>query len=294
MGARREAHDALAAAGLRPRKRWGQHFLCDPAVAQRIVDAAALAPDSIVLEIGPGLGALTDQLAARAARLYLVEIDRGLTARLAARYAERPHVRVLQGDVLTLPLDELVAEPSVTVVANLPYNISTPVVFRLLELRRRFPRAILTLQREVAVRLASPPGRATYGVTSVLVQAFAEVQLRFAVSRRSFFPRPQIDSTVVELAWTAAPRVEIGDVRLFTSVVRAAFGQRRKMLRNALGGLMTGKGISADAGRALYTRAGIDPAARAEQLDLAAFGRLARVLSEAPSQVTRPDDPPQH
>ena len=294
MGARREAHDALAAAGLRPRKRWGQHFLCDPAVAQRIVDAAALAPDSIVLEIGPGLGALTDQLAARAARLYLVEIDRGLTARLAARYAERPHVRVLQGDVLTLPLDELVAEPSVTVVANLPYNISTPVVFRLLELRRRFPRAILTLQREVAVRLESPPGRATYGVTSVLVQAFAEVQLRFTVSRRSFFPRPQIDSTVVELAWTAAPRVEIGDVRLFTSVVRAAFGQRRKMLRNALGGLMTGKGISADAGRALYTRAGIDPAARAEQLDLAAFGRLARVLSEAPSQVTRPDDPPQH
>jgi len=294
MGARREAHDALAAAGLRPRKRWGQHFLCDPAVAQRIVDAAALGPDSVVLEIGPGLGALTDELAARAARLYLVEIDRGLTARLAARYAERPHVRVLQGDVLTLPLDELVAEPSVTVVANLPYNISTPVVFRLLELRRRFPRAILTLQREVAVRLASPPGRATYGVTSVLVQAFAEVQLRFAVSRRSFFPRPQIDSTVVELAWTAAPRVEIGDVRLFTSVVRAAFGQRRKMLRNALGGLMTGKGISADAGRALYTRAGIDPAARAEQLDLAAFGRLARVLSEAPSQVTRPDDPPQH
>jgi len=294
MGARREAHEALAAAGLRPRKRWGQHFLCDPAVAQRIVDAAALAPDSIVLEIGPGLGALTDQLAARAARLYLVEIDRGLTARLAARYAERPHVRVLQGDVLTLPLDELVAEPSATVVANLPYNISTPVVFRLLELRRRFPRAILTLQREVAVRLASPPGRAIYGVTSVLVQAFAEVRLRFAVSRRSFFPRPQIDSTVVELAWTAAPRVEIGDVRLFTSVVRAAFGQRRKMLRNALGGLMTGKGISADAGRALYTRAGIDPAARAEQLDLAAFGRLARVLSEAPSQVTRPDDPPQH
>ena len=247
MGARREAHEALAAAGLRPRKRWGQHFLCDPAVAQRIVDAAALGPDSVVLEIGPGLGALTDELAARAARLYLVEIDRGLTARLAARYAERPHVRVLQGDVLTLPLDELVAEPSATVVANLPYNISTPVVFRLLELRRRFPRAILTLQREVAVRLASPPGRATYGVTSVLVQAFAEVRLRFAVSRRSFFPRPQIDSTVVELAWTAAPRVEIGDVRLFTSVVRAAFGQRRKMLRNALGGLMTGRGLSADA-----------------------------------------------
>jgi 16S rRNA (adenine1518-N6/adenine1519-N6)-dimethyltransferase len=282
VGARREAHEALAAAGLRPRKRWGQHFLCDPAVARRIVDAAALGPESVVLEIGPGLGALTDELAARVARLYLVEIDRVLSARLTARYAERSHVRVLEGDVLTLPLDELLAEPSVTVVANLPYNISTPVVFRLLALRERFPRAVLMLQREVAERLASSSGRATYGVTSVLVQAFAEVQLRFNVSRRSFFPRPQVDSTVVELAWHVAPRAEIGDVACFTSVVRAAFGQRRKMLRNALGGLMAGRGLTPDAARALYARAGIDPTARAEQLDLAAFGRLARALHETP------------
>ena len=293
MGARREAHEALAATGLRPRKRWGQHFLCDPAVARRIVDAAALGSESVVLEIGPGLGALTDELAARAARLYLVEIDRVLSARLTARYAERSYVRVLEGDVLTLPLDELVAEPSVTVVANLPYNISTPVVFRLLALRERFPRAVLMLQREVAERLASPPGRATYGVTSVLVQAFAEVQLRFNVSRRSFFPRPQVDSTVVDLAWQAAPRVEIGDLACFTSVVRAAFGQRRKMLRNALGGLVGGRGLSADATRALYARAGIDPTARAEQLDLAAFGRLARALLEAPLAAAGPDQAPQ-
>ena len=292
MGARREAHEALAAAGLRPRKRWGQHFLCDPAVARRIVDAAALGPDSVVLEIGPGLGALTDELAARVARLYLVEIDRVLSARLTARYAERAHVRVLEGDALTLPLDEVVAEPSVTVVANLPYNISTPVVFRLLALRERFSRAILMLQREVAERLASPPGRATYGVTSVLVQAFAQVQLRFNVSRRSFFPRPQVDSTVVELAWQATPRVEIGDVACFTSVVRAAFGQRRKMLRNALGGLVAGRGLTADAIRALYARAGIEPTARAEQLDLGAFGRLARALHEAPLAPARGDRAP--
>ena len=292
MGARREAHEALAAAGLRPRKRWGQHFLCDPAVARRIVEAAALGPDSVVLEIGPGLGALTDELAARAARLYLVEIDRVLSARLTARYAERSHVRVLEGDALTLPLDQLVAEPLVTVVGNLPYNISTPVVFRLLALRERFPRAVLMLQREVAERLASPPGRATYGVTSLLVQAFAEVQLRFNVSRRSFFPRPQVDSTVVELAWQAAPRAEIGDVALFTAVVRAAFGQRRKMLRNALGGLVGSRGLSSDAMRALYARAGIEATARAEQLDLAAFGRLARALHEAPLAAAGPGQAP--
>src|SRR5262249_45867485 len=135
VGARREAHEALAAAGLRPRKRWGQHFLCDPAVARRIVDAAALGSESVVLEIGPGLGALTDELAARAARLYLVEIDRVLSARLIERHADRPHVRVLIGDVLALPLESMLEDDDVTVVANLPYNIATPVLFRLLALR---------------------------------------------------------------------------------------------------------------------------------------------------------------
>ncbi|MGH7895533.1 MAG: ribosomal RNA small subunit methyltransferase A, partial [Candidatus Binatia bacterium] len=121
MGVRRDARDALAASGLRPRKRWGQHFLCDPGVARRIVETAGVGPDGAVLEIGPGLGALTDALAERAGRLYLVEIDRGLAARLEERYADRSHVRVLVGDVLALPLDTLVEESDVTVVANLPY-----------------------------------------------------------------------------------------------------------------------------------------------------------------------------
>src|SRR5690349_14547522 len=132
MGARRQAREALAAAGLRPRKRWGQHFLCDPAVARRIVETAQLGPRSIALEIGPGLGALTDELAARTGRLYLVEIDPGLVTRLRARYGEDPRVRIVEGDVLALPLATIVTEPDVTVVANLPYNIATPVLFRLL------------------------------------------------------------------------------------------------------------------------------------------------------------------
>src|SRR5262245_62398559 len=117
MGARREARAVLAAAGLRPRRRWGQHFLCDPAVARRIVDTAEVDADSAVLEIGPGLGALTDVLAARAGRLYLVEIDPALAARLGERFADRPQVRVLTGDALTLALDELIPDPAVTVVA---------------------------------------------------------------------------------------------------------------------------------------------------------------------------------
>src|SRR5947199_4898244 len=206
MGARREAREALAAAGLRPRKRWGQHFLCDPAVARRIVETAELGPHSAVLEIGPGLGALTDELAARTRRLYLVEIDPGLATRLAAHHAENPRVRVVEGDVLALPLAEIVREPWVTVVANLPYNIATPVLFHLLDLRARFPRAVVTLQREMAARLAARAGSAAWGVTSVLVQAFAEVRVAFGVSRRTFLPRPDVDAAVLRIRWNAGPR----------------------------------------------------------------------------------------
>jgi 16S rRNA (adenine1518-N6/adenine1519-N6)-dimethyltransferase len=276
MGVRREAHEALAAAGLRPRKRWGQHFLCDPAVARRIVETAELGPRSVVLEIGPGLGALTDELAGRAGRLHLVEIDPGLVARLRERHGANARVQIVEGDVLSLPLGEIVTEPEVTVVANLPYNIATPVLFRLLDLRARFPRAVVMLQREMALRLAARPGSHDYGVTSVLVQAFGVVRIAFRVSRRSFMPRPEVDSAVVDIRWSPEPRVDLGDAERFRAVVRAAFGQRRKMLRNALAALISGRGHG---GETVFARAGIAPTARAETLDLADFGRLARALA---------------
>jgi 16S rRNA (adenine1518-N6/adenine1519-N6)-dimethyltransferase len=275
MGARREARDALAAAGLRPRKRWGQHFLCDPPVARRIVETAELGPRSVALEIGPGLGALTDELAARVGRLYLVEVDPALANRLAARFAGEPRVQVVAGDVLSMPLADVVSEPVVTVVANLPYNIAMPILFRLLDARARFPRAVLMLQREMAQRLAAAPGTAAYGVASVLVQAFADVRIAFGVSRRSFLPRPDVDSAVVDVRWSAAARANVGDVALFRAVVRAAFGQRRKMLRNALGALATERAVDL---AAAFATADIAPTARAETLDLAAFARLARAF----------------
>jgi len=278
MGTRREARVALAAAGLRPQRRWGQHFLCDPSVAQRIVDTAALAPGAAVLEIGPGLGALTDTLASRAGRLYLVEIDRGLAARLVERHAAHPHVKVLVGDVLELPLETLVAEPEATVVANLPYNISSPVLFRLLELRDRFPRAVLMLQREVAERLAAGPGDEARGVLSVLVQTWAEVRVAFGVSRRSFVPAPRVDSAVAVLRFSAAPRVALDDPAFYATVVRAAFGQRRKMLRNALGALAATRGLDSAGLEARFTQAGVDSRARAETLGLEDFARLAAAL----------------
>jgi 16S rRNA (adenine1518-N6/adenine1519-N6)-dimethyltransferase len=277
MGARREAREALAAAGLRPRKRWGQHFLCDAAVVRRIVDTAEIGPGGAVLEIGPGLGALTDELARRAARLVLVEIDPALAARLTDRFAGDDRVRVVTGDVLELPLEDLLGATPATVVANLPYNVASPVLFRLLELRARVPRAVLMLQLEMAERLTARPGSKTYGASSVLVQAFAEVRIAFKVSRRSFLPPPDVDSAVVDVRWSPAPRADVGDPELFRAVVRAAFGQRRKMLRNALRLLVEAR-TGAASPEAVLRAAGIDPAARAETLDLAAFARLTRAL----------------
>ncbi len=277
MGARREAREALAAAGLRPRKRWGQHFLCDAGVARRIVDTAELGTGSSALEIGPGLGALTDELARRVARLYCVEIDRALASRLTERFASDDRVQVITGDVLELPLETIVDAPT-TVVANLPYNVASPVLFRLLDLRTRFPRAVLMLQLEMAERLTARPGSKIYGASSVLVQAFAQARIAFRVSRRSFLPPPDVDSAVVDVRWSATPRADVGDPDLFRAVVRAAFGQRRKMLRNALRPLLDARGCPAGASEAALRAAEIDPTARAETLDLAAFARLARAL----------------
>ena len=276
MGVRREVREALAAAGLSARRRWGQHFLCDPAVARRIVETAEVNPASVVLEIGPGLGALTDVLAARGRRLYLVEIDPGLAARLRERHGDDPRVRVVEGDALALPLAEIVTEPAATVVANLPYNVAIPILFRLLALRARFPRAVVMLQREVAARLTARPGTGAYGIVSVLVQTWAVARIAFGVSRRSFLPAPQVDSAVVDIHWSDAPRVEVADPDRFRAVVRAAFGQRRKMLRNALAPLAAERGVPIDAALA---RADVPPSARAETLDLAAFSRLARALA---------------
>jgi len=269
---------AKDAAPHRARKRFGQHFLHEAGVIARIVRAIAPRPGDALVEIGPGLGALTGELAARAGRLYLVEVDPALANRLAARFAGEPRVQVVAGDVLSMPLEDVVSDPVVTVVANLPYNIAMPILFRLLDARARFPRAVLMLQREMAQRLAAAPGTAAYGVASVLVQAFADVRIAFGVSRRSFLPRPDVDSAVVDVRWSAAARANIGDVALFRAVVRAAFGQRRKMLRNALRPLVNARGLPAGASAAALRSAGIDPTARAETLDLAAFARLTRAL----------------
>ena len=290
MGARRDAREALAAANLQPRKRWGQHFLCDPTVVRRIVQLADVVDEPAVLEIGPGLGALTDALAGAARRLYIVEIDRGLATRLAARYADVPHVRVVAGDVLALPLGDVVREPRATVVANLPYNITTPVLFRLLELRRRLPRAVVMIQHEVALRLAATPGGKAWGVLPALIQTWADVRIAFRVSRRAFEPPPRIESAVVDVRWRAEPRVDVGDGASYRAVVRAAFGKRRKTLRNALAELAAARGLDAAAFRAAFAQADVDPGLRAERLSIEDFARLARALAPQSGGTTGSTD----
>jgi 16S rRNA (adenine1518-N6/adenine1519-N6)-dimethyltransferase len=177
-----------------------------------------------------------------------------------------------------MALADLVAAPPAIVVANLPYHITTPVIFFLLERRAYFPRAVLMVQREVGERLAASPGGKEWGITSVLVQSLAEVRIAFRVSRRCFLPVPNVDSVVIDLAWTVAPRVDIGEPDVHRAVVRSAFGQRRKMLRNALLPLAAGR-LGGEVVRAACAAAGIDPRARAETLDLEAFGRLARAFA---------------
>jgi len=273
---RRRARDTLAAAGMRPRKRLGQHFLVDGNVVRRIVDAVHAEPAPAVVEIGPGLGALTESLVAAGGPLYLVELDRDLAARLREQYAETSHVRVVEGDVLEVPLDALVSEPTATVVGNLPYNVSTPILFRLMALRARFPRAIVMLQYEVAQRIASRPGGRDWGVLSVSLQTHAHVRILFRVKPGSFLPPPKVESAVIEIVWSPVPRVDVGDdPGLHAAVVRAAFGQRRKMLHNALQTL----GVDGPTVDLALADAGIDPRARAETLDLDAFGRLTRALA---------------
>lgn len=282
MGARREAREALRTVGRRPRRRLGQHFLCDPGVARRIVDLAALGATDAVLEIGPGLGALTDLLVERAGLVRLVEMDPVLAARLAERHAATPHVRVVAADVLAEDLDALwgdVGRPG-TVVSNLPYNVSTPVLFRLLDWSATFPRAVLMVQREVAARLVARPGTAERGVLGVLVQARATVRACFDVGPGSFHPRPRVRSTVVELVRSPDPAVPPAEWPRFRAVVRAAFGKRRKMLRNALRDLGGEPAPPAAVERALAA-AGVDPTARAETLPIEAFRRIAGALGSS-------------
>jgi 16S rRNA (adenine1518-N6/adenine1519-N6)-dimethyltransferase len=250
---------------VRPKKRLGQHFLADENVLGVIERLAELGPADVVLEIGPGLGVLTRRLAARARHVHAVELDRSLEPHLA-ELAARANVGVHWGDALALDLAAL--EPAPTkLVANLPYNVATPLIADLLDEVPQIERMLVMVQREVAERLAAGPGSRDYGAVSVKVSYWATATVVGRVSPSVFLPRPKVESALVRIERRPFPAVDgsVPPARLF-ELVRAGFGQRRKMLRRSLAGL-----VPAEA----FACADVPPEARPEQLSVEQWGRLA-------------------
>jgi 16S rRNA (adenine1518-N6/adenine1519-N6)-dimethyltransferase len=214
-----------------PKKYLGQHFLTDPSIARRIVDALKPGPGELVLEVGPGTGVLTGMLMEKKVHLVPVEIDTESVQHLLARWPELEG-RLIEGDFLDLDIRSL-TDGTVHVIGNFPYNISSQILFKILENRQQVASVVCMLQKEVADRIASPPGTREYGILSVLIQAFYDTRSLFHVKPGSFFPPPKVRSGVIRLERNSAENLPC-DEKLFFRVVKAVFNQRRKMIRNSI------------------------------------------------------------
>jgi 16S rRNA (adenine1518-N6/adenine1519-N6)-dimethyltransferase len=256
----------------RARKRFGQNFLIDRQVIGQILDAINCQPRDHIVEIGPGLGALTEGLIHSAARLTVVEIDRDLAADLRHRYGQRPHFQLHQADALTLDFSTLGQGEALRIVGNLPYNISTPLLFHLLDYRPAISDMCFMLQKEVVERLAAAPGSKNYGRLSIMMQYHCQVRSVLTVPPQAFRPAPKVTSAVVQLQPHANPPWEAVDMRLFSRLVNTCFQQRRKTLRNSLKLLPGGREIDVSE---------FDLSARPESLTVEDFVTLANLLAQA-------------
>ena len=274
--------DLLARHGFRFSKRLGQNFLINPTVCPRMAEACGAGPGRGVLEIGPGVGVLTRELALRADKVVAVEVDARLLPLLAETVGGQSHVTVLQGDAMRMDLSALVKEQfggmPVSVCANLPYYITSPLLMRLLESRLPVDNITVMVQKEAATRLCARPGTRECGAVSFAVQYYAQAEKLFEVSRGSFLPAPQVDSTVIRLRVREAPPCRVEDEGALFRLVRAAFGQRRKTLANAVA-----SAVGKERAAAAMEACGIPATARAEELELSAFARLADALAGQPA-----------
>ena len=255
----------------RPRKRFGQHFLHDPGILRRIVEAIAPRPDQRIVEIGPGEGAMTLPLLRAAKTLTAIELDRDLIEPLREKSREIGELSIINADVLTVDFTALAQGTTIRLVGNLPYNISTPILFHCLDHAAAIVDMHFMLQKEVVDRMAAAPGSKTYGRLSVMLQLRCAVEPLLRVPPGAFRPPPKVDSAVVRLTPLPAQQLPDVDFGVIGNIVRAAFGQRRKTLANALSSVMDATAIAA---------AGVDPRTRAEQLPPAAFVELARRLAD--------------
>lgn len=273
--------DLLRRFDINLKKSLGQNFLVDRNVLHKIVSAAELDETKGVLEIGPGIGALTQRLAQVAGKVVAVEIDSRLLPALQETMIPYPHVALIHGDILKLDLSSIFREhfaglSSISVVANLPYYITTPIVMKLLEERLPLENIVVMVQKEVAERMAASPGGKDYGSLSIAVQYYCDTELVAYVPHSVFFPPPKVDSIVIKLKRLATPRVQAPDEAFFFRVVQACFAQRRKTILNNLLNFF-GKPHKAEVESALL-QSGIDPLRRGETLGLQEFAQLSGSL----------------
>lgn len=265
------------------KKSLGQNFLIDLNILSKIVGAAELTKEKGVIEIGPGIGALTEQLARQAGKVVAIEIDQRLLPILADTLSPYPHAEVVHGDVLEMDVaalirDTFTEQSSVSVVANLPYYVTSAILMKLLEERLPLENIVVMIQKEVAERISAKPGTKAYGALSVLAQFYAEADIVTIVPHTVFIPQPNVDSAVLRLRIRQKPAVEVKSEKMFYRVVKASFAQRRKTLSNNLMNNLFGKDRKEEM-LAMLEEAGIDPARRGETLSLEEFARISNLIS---------------
>ena len=269
----RDITELLTQHGLAPRRAFGQNFVSDPNTVRRIARLANVGPNDHVVEIGAGLGSLTLALAETGARITAIEIDHGIAPVLRDVVKDLPNVSVVVGDALELDWNEIIPPGSkAVVVANLPYNVATPLVADLLDAIPQISRFVVMVQKEVALRLASSVGSSDYGAISVKVAYWATARVLGDVPPSVFIPRPKVTSSIIEITRRETPAVgpHIAPQQLF-KVIRTGFGQRRKMLRRSLAAIATPEN---------FALAGVSPEARPEELDVHQWGRLATEIQK--------------
>ena len=272
---------------IKPRKKLGQSFLLDGNIIRKIAAAAQITKEDIVVEIGAGIGVLTEILAQEARKVIAVEIDTKLVEILKEKLASYTNAEIHCGDILKYDFKALAKryKSKVKVIGNVPYNISSPLIFHLLSFRSVIDCFILMLQKEVVQRLAAAPNNKSYGVPSVLLQMFASVEKIFDVPASCFYPRPKVESAVIRGAFLDKPLMELADAAFFTQLVKASFAQRRKMLINNLRNSKLLTNISEEKIRDVLACADINGKRRGETLSVEEFGKLSNVLQETMAKL---------
>ena len=269
--------------GIKPRKKLGQSFLLDQNVIRKIAAAANINKEDIVVEIGAGTGVLTELLAGVARKIIAVELDRNLVEILKVKLADYNNTEIYSGDILKFDFNSIlnICNYKVKVIGNVPYNISSPLIFHLLSFRLSIDSFILMLQKEVVQRLVAKPNNKSYGVPSVLMQMFATVERIFDVPASCFYPRPKVESAVIRGAFLDKPLMELADAAFFSQLVKASFAQRRKMLINNLKNAKLLTDVEEEKIKEVLECAGIDGKRRSETLSVEEFGKLSNLLREA-------------